>query len=452
MANFISVDSTFTANVSVGIGSGCNWQFPDGIGESIHLTGYPLTYTVPSGKNLYINYANVTNVDLVINNLKVVSISNVNSTPPTFKVPIIATDGDVVTLVSNGCCTNGASLLGFLVDKIVEPITIDLVNNAYTIPSNKTFVLLNGNGSQNSPFNISLNGTGTGIIFGNETPVEEQKSIPIIFKSGDNLESPGSPSGTHILNGYLVDEDYFAGCGGGGSSSNALPNGTNVGEMMFWDGTNWVDVAPPTVTNTDPPSLMFVNGAPTWLVPVLGCTDSLSIDYSASATIDDGSCNYISIGSIYQGGIVIWIDSTGKHGLIADFQDLGKVEWGCSGTLISGADGTAIGTGAQNTIDIEAGCTTTGIAADLCANSQAQGYFDWFLPSIDELNLIYLAKPVINLALGNTFANSYPYYWASTEQNSINAYYLNMDNGMIYSNSGIDKSAYTLHVRAVRAF
>jgi hypothetical protein len=683
LANLISIDSTFITNVSGATGGGCDWQFPDGIGESIHLTGYPLSYTVPSGKNLYINYANVTDVDLVINNMKVVSISNVNSTPPTFKVPIIATDGDVVTLVSNSGSTNGASLLGFLVDKIVEPITIDLVNNPYTIPSNKTFVLFNGNGSSNSALYIYLNGISTGIIYGNETPVEEQESVPIIFKSGDVLadQGPGTSTGTHILNGYLVDDNYFAGCGGGGSSSTSsldsttianmiaaaggggcdikfpegldgddivhdlhnnytvptgknlyinhvylnmnsfiidtvmhvhgfvnyrknsrnqannstfniiagegqvlssgnpgpgtasftgflvditavepisyslggnsngvisnptytvpsnkrliinhfynsnfdgsffvdgipihygqannnaggtheiafsqytitvnggsvvsidhsnessfngylvdenyfadcggssssasMPSGTNVGEMMFWDGTNWVVVSPPSATNTDSPSLMFVNGVPTWLIQVLGCTDSLSIDYSPLATIDDGSCNYISIGSIYQGGIVIWIDSTGKHGLITDLQDLGKVEWGCSGTLISGADGTAIGTGAQNTIDIEAGCTTPGIAADLCANSQAQGYFDWFLPSIDELHLIYLAKPVINLALGNTFANSYTYYWASTEQNSINAYYLNMDNGMIYSNPGLEKSAYTLYVRAVRAF
>ena len=53
-------------------------------------------------------------------------------------------------------------------------------------------------------------------------------------------------------------------------------------------------------------------------------------------------------------------------GLIAAPSDAGSAEWGCKNTLIPGADGIAIGTGYQNTINIVSACNTPGIAADIC--------------------------------------------------------------------------------------
>jgi hypothetical protein len=75
------------------------------------------------------------------------------------------------------------------------------------------------------------------------------------------------------------------------------------------------------------------------------------------------------------------LDNSGEHGLIAAPSDQSDVaEWGCLGTLV-GVNGTAIGTGNQNTLDIVAECTTAGIAAD---NYDDGTYDDWFLPSKDE--------------------------------------------------------------------
>ena len=90
------------------------------------------------------------------------------------------------------------------------------------------------------------------------------------------------------------------------------------------------------------------------------------------------------------GGIVFYVTDGGLHGLEAatEDQDSGDgAPWGCGGTP-TGAKGTAVGTGSQNTAKIVQGCATDGIAASLAANYELNGYTDWFLPSEGELDLM----------------------------------------------------------------
>ena len=125
-----------------------------------------------------------------------------------------------------------------------------------------------------------------------------------------------------------------------------------------------------------------------------GCLDSQACNYNPEATIDNNSCEYAIegldcdgniteyvVGIEAEGGIVFYIDETGEHGLVAASEDLGEYQWGCYGTEISGADGQAIGTGYQNTLDIVSGCSETPIAASLALAYESQGYSDWYLPS-----------------------------------------------------------------------
>ena len=183
---------------------------------------------------------------------------------------------------------------------------------------------------------------------------------------------------------------------------------------------------------------------------VNGCTDSTALNYNSSANTDDGSCTYpLAIGDSYQGGIIFWLDANGG-GLIAapSDQSSGK-KWGCNGNLISGADGTAIGTGNQNTIDIEAGCTTPGIAADICANLTLGGYSDWFLPSKDELNQMSVIST--GSLLGNIGNFAWDYYWSSSEASSSEAWYKSMQ--ATINTSQFMGVKYTEHrVRAIRSF
>ena len=151
--------------------------------------------------------------------------------------------------------------------------------------------------------------------------------------------------------------------------------------------------------------------------------------------------NTFEIGQNYGGGIIFYIDETGKHGLIAAPDDQStNAKWGCFGTSISGTS-KAIGTGQANTKLIVNRCREAGIASRICNDLSLGGYDDWFLPSNDELELMYAQKKVIG-----GFASGR--YWSSSEYNSVGAELLIFGRGDHFPE--VKKATY--HVRAVRAF
>ena len=123
-----------------------------------------------------------------------------------------------------------------------------------------------------------------------------------------------------------------------------------------------------------------------------------------SCKSDDETQNInLEIGDEHQGGIVFYIDDTGEHGLIAYTSDLGEASWGCFDTSnpnfdppsIPIAQNDGIGFGEQNTLAIVDFCNEDNIAARLSLNLNVNGFGDWYLPSIDELALIYENKELI---------------------------------------------------------
>ena len=83
------------------------------------------------------------------------------------------------------------------------------------------------------------------------------------------------------------------------------------------------------------------------------------------------------------GGVIFYIDdNTYYEARTSDQSFSGGTAWGCS-YEVPGSDGTAIGTGEQNTADLSPYfCTAAKRAEDHSKN----GYEDWYLPSRGELN------------------------------------------------------------------
>ena len=124
---------------------------------------------------------------------------------------------------------------------------------------------------------------------------------------------------------------------------------------------------------------------------------------------EDTNKNKSRSGEPFEGGIIVYIDEKGEHGLICSKNDIGEGNW--------------------------------EEAKKLCKKYEEGGFSDWRLPTKDELNMMYLKESEIG-----GFASNF--YWSSTEANYGNAWRQGFRSGVQ------DKISFnaTFRVRAVRAF
>ena len=142
----------------------------------------------------------------------------------------------------------------------------------------------------------------------------------------------------------------------------------------------------------------------------------------------------LQVGDEYGGGKVFYIFGPSDngyikgqtHGLIAALEDQttdAGVKW--FPEKFYGATGTYIGLGLPNTLGIITSAIVTGTtnmssyAAGLANSYRGGGYIDWFLPSRDELNLLYQAKDAIGGFATNQTPGVSPAYWSSTQKGGI---------------------------------
>ena len=106
------------------------------------------------------------------------------------------------------------------------------------------------------------------------------------------------------------------------------------------------------------------------------------------------------------------------------------------------ATGTAIGTGSKNTYWI-ADRDPANVAAMTVMAYRGGGKSDWYLPSTDELNALYLQRTT-----QGTLTNLFSFYWSSTELDARNVTSQDFGSGFV----GPSLKTFPLPVRAIRAF
>jgi hypothetical protein len=224
-------------------------------------------------------------------------------------------------------------------------------------------------------------------------------------------------AGAQGIQGLAGADSIVAGADGADGADGIMYDGAFEGDMQYWNGNAWMMITAPTENAS---SLSFCDGQPTWTQG--GCP---VVVYEVG---DTGPA----------GGIVFYVSNEGLNGLEAAPADQGQARWGCFGTDISGANGTAVGTGEPNTADIIVGCDES--TAALVASTYGPG---WYLPSRDELNILFVLNED---GIGSGYEPTF--YWSSSETSAGNAWYQSFDGGFQFAS---DKRV-TARVRAVRAF
>lgn len=171
-------------------------SIPDGIESAspVIIPGFT-NYVVPAGKNLYLSGAGFMGIIVNGDTLKTFS----------FSTGVDYCRSSIGISANSSVFALDSTRVGFLVDKKVEWLTVNIANGSFTVPPNKKFILVNQavyvTGDLPTSCRLKLNGVSTGPFF-----LQLQN---LVLNAGDVLSVSGCPGAAVlniIINGYLRDK------------------------------------------------------------------------------------------------------------------------------------------------------------------------------------------------------------------------------------------------------
>jgi len=183
-------------------------------------------------------------------------------------------------------------------------------------------------------------------------------------------------------------------------------------------------------------------GTPQWVTPTKPASniqDSLDLGITPCQLRAMGFPVDSLFGKTWAGGLIFYFDNVSCQGLVSAPTDQAIAPWGCSGFETANSCPSNIIPAFQFCANP---CGDSGSASQLCTGL-INGYTDWFLPTLSQLDLMY--RHLHRKSVGGFSSSN---YWSSTEQDNTNAWKTHFSNGTQYPTT----KTIAFPVRAVRAF
>jgi Concanavalin A-like lectin/glucanases superfamily/Protein of unknown function (DUF1566) len=385
--------------------------------------------------------------------------SNTISVSITGSVPIITTNGDACANKTSLTTPTGLTSYAWYKDNVAIP---SATSNAYSPTSSGAYQVLVNNGtctilsSATTIYTCAVDAYGRSIITSNVNSIISTEGGANFGTGRDISGKLYNTIGLTTTSGTIGSTTAIL----GGVISPTNVKNTSIGVIYSTDSyfgtysstTIQSNVAAGSYSST----ISGLNSSTTYFVKSF-IVNKAGTSYGPAINFTTTSPPIIA-GSLYQGGVIAYVlqsgdpgyDASTPHGLIAAISDQSSgIRWS-NGTLsVTNANGTAIGTGLANTnrIITSQGAVATSYAAGLARAYNGGGYNDWYLPSKNELNKLYLNKTAIG-----GFSNG-EYSSSSEETNAWPDYDVwrqRFSDG--YQSSGDYGKQKILYVRAIRSF